>query len=52
MGASGRQRVANRYGVGRLVDEMDALYRSLLEASSSSSRTSRRAATGGLKARS
>jgi len=52
MGAAGRERVVARYGVGRLVDEMDSLYRSLLEASSSSSRTSRWAATGGLKARS
>jgi glycosyltransferase involved in cell wall biosynthesis len=52
MGASGRVHVAGRYGVGRLVDEMDALYRSLLTENASSSRTSRRAATGGLKARS
>jgi glycosyltransferase involved in cell wall biosynthesis len=52
MGAAGRERVVARYGVGRLVDEMDSLYRSLLEASFSSSRTSRWAATGGLKARS
>jgi glycosyltransferase involved in cell wall biosynthesis len=35
MGASGRERVVVRYNVGRLVDEMDTLYRSLLEASSS-----------------
>ena len=34
MGTSGRERVVDRYGVGRLVDEMDVLYRSLLEASS------------------
>jgi phosphatidylinositol alpha-mannosyltransferase len=52
MGAAGRERVAGRYGVGRLVDEMDLLYRSLLEANSSSSRTIRRAATGGLNERS
>ena len=52
MGTSGRERVVGRYGVGRLVDEMDVLYRALLEASSSSSRTSRRAATGGLNKRS
>jgi glycosyltransferase involved in cell wall biosynthesis len=52
MGASGRERVADRYGVGRLVDEMDSLYRSLLAGSRSSSSTSRRAARGGLKARS
>jgi glycosyltransferase involved in cell wall biosynthesis len=32
MGASGRERVLGRYAVGRLVDEMDLLYRSLLEA--------------------
>ena len=51
MGASGRERVAGRYGVGRLVDEMDLLYRSLL-ASSSSSLARRRAATGGLNERS
>ena len=52
MGNSGRERVTARYGVDRLVDEMDSLYRSLLAASSSNSRTSRRAATGGLKLRS
>lgn len=52
MGASGRERVAGRYGVERLVDEVDSLYRSLLAASSSSSPTSRPAATDGLKARS
>ena len=32
MGAAGRERVVNRYGVGRLVDETDSLYRSLLAA--------------------
>ncbi len=52
MGAAGRERVGRRYGVERLVDEMDLLYRSLLEASPSSSRTSRRAATGGVNDRS
>jgi glycosyltransferase involved in cell wall biosynthesis len=31
MGAAGRERVLGRYGVGRLVDEMDSLYRSLLD---------------------
>lgn len=52
LGASGRERVAGRYGVGRLVEEMDSLYRTLLAASDSNSRTSRRAATGGLNDRS
>ena len=52
MGAAGREHVSNRYRVERLVDEMDSLYRALLAASSSNSRTRRRAATGGLKARS
>lgn len=52
MGAAGREHVVGRYGVDRLVDETDALYRSLLASNSSNSRTSRRAATGGLKARS
>jgi glycosyltransferase involved in cell wall biosynthesis len=52
MGAAGRERVTRRYRVDRLVDEMDLLYRSLLEASSSSSRTSRPAARGGLNERS
>ena len=33
MGSSGRDRVLQRYGVGRLVDETDLLYRSLLQAS-------------------
>jgi len=33
MGSSGRGRVLQRYGVGRLVDETDLLYRSLLQAS-------------------
>ena len=31
MGAAGRQAVASRYGVGRLVDDIDALYRELLD---------------------
>ena len=52
MGAAGRERVMRRYGVERLVEETDLLYLSLLEASPSSSRTSRRAATDGLKSRS
>lgn len=52
LGASGRERVSGRYGVGRLVEEMDSLYRTLLAESDSSSRTSRRAATRGLNDRS
>jgi glycosyltransferase involved in cell wall biosynthesis len=52
LGSAGRERVVRRYGVERLVDEMDLLYRSLLEASPSSSLTSRPAATGGLNVRS
>ena len=31
MGAAGRERVRTRYAVGRLVDDVDRLYRSLLE---------------------
>jgi glycosyltransferase involved in cell wall biosynthesis len=34
MGAAGRGNVLPRYAVGRLVDDIDRLYRSLLEASS------------------
>ena len=33
MGAAGRERVLSRYAVDRLVDDVDRLYRSLLEAS-------------------
>jgi glycosyltransferase involved in cell wall biosynthesis len=33
MGAAGRERVVSRYAVDRLVDDVDRLYRSLLEAS-------------------
>ena len=36
-GAAGRRRVLERYGVGRLVDDVDQLYRSLLETTSPSS---------------
>jgi hypothetical protein len=32
MGAAGRRRVLERYAVARLVDDVDRLYRSLLEA--------------------
>ena len=31
MGESGRRRALERYAVGRLVDDVDALYRALLE---------------------
>jgi phosphate uptake regulator len=31
MGAAGRERVLKRYAVERLVDDVDDLYRSLLE---------------------
>ena len=31
MGAAGRERVLSRYAVDRLVDDVDRLYRSLLE---------------------
>jgi hypothetical protein len=34
MGAAGRGNVLPRYAVGRLVDDIDRLYRSLLEARS------------------
>ena len=36
-GAAGRRRVLDRYAVGRLVDDVDQLYRSLLETTSPSS---------------
>jgi hypothetical protein len=32
MGADGRERVLGRYAVERLVDDIDRLYRSLLDA--------------------
>jgi len=32
MGARGRERVLSRYAVERLVDDIDRLYRSLLDA--------------------
>jgi hypothetical protein len=32
MGAAGRERVLERYAVERLVDDIDRLYRSLLDA--------------------
>jgi hypothetical protein len=32
MGAAGRERVLSRYAVDRLIDDVDRLYRSLLEA--------------------
>ena len=38
MGEAGRERVLRRYGVERLVGDVDALYRELLGASSSTSR--------------
>jgi glycosyltransferase involved in cell wall biosynthesis len=38
MGAAGRERVLPRYSVERLVDDMDRLYRSLLEADAARSR--------------
>jgi glycosyltransferase involved in cell wall biosynthesis len=41
MGETGRQRVLERYAVGRLVDDIDALYRELLEPATTSA-TSRR----------
>ncbi len=40
LGASGRVRVVERYAVGRLVDDVDRLYRALLD-ETSSARTSR-----------
>jgi glycosyltransferase involved in cell wall biosynthesis len=41
MGETGRERVLERYAVGRLVDDIDALYRELLEPATTSA-TSRR----------
>jgi glycosyltransferase involved in cell wall biosynthesis len=38
MGAAGRERVLRRYAVDRLVDDIDALYRALLETTSATSR--------------
>jgi glycosyltransferase involved in cell wall biosynthesis len=38
MGALGRERVLRRYAVGRLVDDVDALYRELLATTSATSR--------------
>jgi len=38
MGAAGRERVLHRYAVARLVDDVDRLYRALLEARQSRSR--------------
>ena len=38
MGAAGREHVLRRYAVGRLVDDIDALYRELLETTSATSR--------------
>ena len=38
MGAAGREHVLQRYAVGRLVDDIDALYRDLLETTSATSR--------------
>jgi glycosyltransferase involved in cell wall biosynthesis len=38
MGAAGRERVLRRYAVGRLVDDVDALYRELLDTTSATSR--------------
>jgi glycosyltransferase involved in cell wall biosynthesis len=38
MGAAGRERVLRRYAVDRLVDDVDALYRELLETTSATSR--------------
>jgi glycosyltransferase involved in cell wall biosynthesis len=38
MGAAGRERVLRRYAVDRLVDDIDALYRELLETTSATSR--------------
>jgi glycosyltransferase involved in cell wall biosynthesis len=38
MGAAGRDRVLRRYAVDRLVDDVDALYRELLETTSATSR--------------
>jgi glycosyltransferase involved in cell wall biosynthesis len=38
MGAAGRERMLERYGVDRLVDDVDVLYRELLEAAPTSSR--------------
>jgi hypothetical protein len=36
MGKQGRERVLPRYAVGRLVDDVDRLYRSLLEVAANS----------------
>jgi glycosyltransferase involved in cell wall biosynthesis len=38
MGSLGRERVLQRYAVDRLVDDVDALYRELLETTSATSR--------------
>jgi len=38
MGAAGRERVLRRYAVERLVDDIDALYRELLDTTSATSR--------------
>jgi hypothetical protein len=38
MGATGRERVLRRYAVDRLVDDIDTLYRELLETTSATSR--------------
>ena len=38
MGRRGRERVLHRYGVERLVDDIDALYRELLATTSPTSR--------------
>jgi glycosyltransferase involved in cell wall biosynthesis len=38
LGRSGRSRVLSRYAVGRLLDDVDSLYRSLLAASAGGAR--------------